>query len=197
MAMEQRAGANGYDRPSQVFHWLSAVLIIAALMPLGFYADWLGDGPARAAILDHWHKPLGLLVIAITVLRLGWKAIRRPVREAPGLQRWESIASRLAHVMLYGLLLAMPLTGLMMSQGAGRPTSFFGLFSVPQMLALDPSLAPRQQVAYKLGAFLHQTLFTWTLVTVLIIHVAGALKHRYVDGHRSYFRRIWGKTTEG
>ena len=89
MATEQRSGVNGYDRLSQGFHWLSAVLIIAALMPLGFYAYWLGDGPARAAILDHWHKPLGLLVIAISVLRLGWKAIRSrlarrlPPRRAP------------------------------------------------------------------------------------------------------------------
>ena len=196
MPPENTAASPGYDALSQVFHWVSAALIILALLPLGFYAHWLGDGPVRAAILDHWHKPLGLLVIAITVLRLVWKAVRPPVREARGLKPWESLASRFAHVSLYILLLAMPLSGLLMSQGAGRPTSFFGLFSIPQMLALDPSLKPREQAAYKLGVLLHETLFCWILVAILVIHICGALKHRYVDGDRGYFRRMLGRVTE-
>ena len=196
MPPENTAARPGYDALSQVFHWVSAALIILALLPLGFYANWLGDGPVRAAILDHWHKPLGLLVIAITVLRLGWKALRPPVQEARGLRPWESLASRFAHLSLYVLLLAMPLSGLLMSQGAGRPTSFFGLFSIPQMLALDPSLKPREQAAYKLGVFLHETLFVWILIAILVIHICGALKHRYVDGDRGYFRRILGRATE-
>lgn len=196
MTMETTTTSSGYDTLSQVFHWITAALIIVALLPLGFYANWLGDGPVRASILDHWHKPLGLLVIAVTVLRLGWKAVRPPVSEARGLKPWEGLASRIAHRLLYILLLAMPLSGLLMSQGAGRPTSFFGLFSIPQMLALDPALKPREQYFYKLGTFLHGTLFVWILVAILVIHICGALKHRYVDGDRSYFRRILGRATD-
>lgn len=198
--MAQLAGRNtarpGYDRLSQLFHWTSAVLVMVVLLPLGFYANWLGDGPVRTAILDHWHKPLGLLVIAVTVARLGWKAVRPPVREADGLKRWESVTSRIAHRLLYALLLAMPLSGLLMSQGAGRPTSFFGLFNLPQLLALDPALGPRQQVAYKLGAFLHGTVFDWMLIALLVVHVFGALKHRYIDGDRGYFHRILGTAAD-
>jgi cytochrome b561 len=196
MTTQSTTARPGYDTLSQVFHWMSAALIILALLPLGFYAHWLGDGPVRAGILDHWHKPLGLLIIAITVFRLGWKALRPAVREARGLTPLEAIASRTAHRLLYLLLLAMPLSGLLMSQGAGRPTSFFGLFSIPQMLALNPALKPREQYYYKLGVFLHETLFCWALVAVLVIHICGALKHRYVDGDRGYFRRMLGRTTD-
>ena len=190
------APSRGYDRLSQLFHWITAALIVVALIPLGFYAHWLGDGPRRAFLLDHWHKPLGLLVIAITLLRLGWKAIRPPVSEAQGLKPWDSITSRSAHGLLYVQLLAMPLSGLLMSQGAGRPTSFFGLFSLPQVLTLDPSLKPREQYAYKLGVLLHETIFVWLLIAILVVHVTGALKHRYLDGDRGYFRRMWGEAAE-
>ena len=71
--------------------------------------------------------------------------------------------------------LAMPLSGLLMSQGAGRPTSFFGLFDVPQMLPLDPALGPREQTAYKLGRLLHGTILSWTLFAIIFLHLAGAL----------------------
>ena len=169
---------------------------MVVLFPLGFYANWLGDGPVRAAILDHWHKPLGLLVIAVTVIRIGWSAARPPVREADGLKPWEAATSRMAHRLLYVLLLAMPLSGLLMSQGAGRPTSFFGLFNLPQLLSLDPALGPREQVAYKLGAFLHGTVLNWTLIAVLVVHICGALKHRYIDGDRGYFRRMFGNAAD-
>lgn len=183
-----------YDRLSQGFHWITAALMLGAIMPIGIYAANAGDGPSRAYWLDHWHKPLGLLVIALTVARLIWKALRPPVADAPGLTRLEALGSHGAHILLYALLLAMPLSGLLMSQGAGRPTSVFGLFSIPQMLALDPGLAPREQAAYKWGKFLHERVFDWILYAVIAAHVAGALKHRFLDGHRHYFRRMWGKT---
>ena len=103
------------------------------------------------------------------------------------------MASLLAHWSLYALLLVMPLSGLLMSQGAGRPTSFFGLFNLPQFLALDPALTPRQQPAYLLGKFLHTKVFDWVLYTVVALHIAGALKHRFVDGNRLYLRRMLGR----
>jgi cytochrome b561 len=186
-----------YDRAAQTFHWLTAALMLLAIMPIGIYAANAGDGPSRAYWLDHWHKPLGLLMIAITLARLVWKGTHAPVRDTPGLSRWEALTSHAAHWLLYGLLLAMPLSGLLMSQGAGRPTSFFGLFSIPQVLALDPTLAPRQQAAYKLGKLLHERVFDWCLYVAIALHVAGALKHRFVDGHHAYFRRMWGTAPDG
>ena len=114
----------GYGRGAQVFHWVS-VALLTVLVPIGLYSSWIGDGPVRSYLLDGWHKPLGILVIVLTLLRLGWKAIQPSVAEAGGLARWESRLSRLTHWALYAVLLAMPLSGLLMSQGAGRHSHRF------------------------------------------------------------------------
>jgi cytochrome b561 len=181
---------SGYGRAAQAFHWIS-VALIAVLVPIGLYSSWIGDGPVRSWLLDSWHKPLGLLVIVLTVLRLGWKATQPKVAEAEGLARWESILSRITHWALYAVLLAMPLTGLLMSQGAGRPTSFFHLFDLPQMLWVDPALKPREQANYLLGKWLHEDVVQWALYLIVALHLAGSIKHRYIDGDRAFLRRMW------
>lgn len=180
----------GYGRAAQAFHWISVALLIV-LVTIGLYCSWVGDGPVRSYLLDSWHKPLGLSVIALTVLRLTWKAMQPTVGEANGLARWESVLSRITHWGLYAVLLAMPLSGLLMSQGAGRPTSYFGLFELPQMLAIDPALGPREQYYYLLGKWLHKSVIEWALYLIVAMHVAGALKHRYVDGDRAFLGRMW------
>jgi len=184
--------AAGYDPVAQGFHWLTAALMLLVIMPLGIFAVWLGDGPRRAYLLDHWHKPFGLVVLALTVLRVLWKARQPAVAEAPGLRLWESIAARLTHWSLYALLLVMPLSGLLMSEGAGRPTSVFGLFNLPQVLPLNPALKPREQPAYLLGKLLHTQVFDWILYAAIVLHLAGAIKHRYFDQRPDYLRRMIG-----
>ncbi len=180
----------GYGRMAQAFHWVSVVLLVV-LVILGLVCDWLGDGAPRAYLLDSWHKPLGLTVIVLTVARLGWKITQPTVSDAAGLAQWEAALSRLTHWGLYAILLAMPLSGLLMSQGAGRPTSFFGLFELPQMLWVDPALGPREQANYKLGKWLHESVFEWALYLIVALHVVGALKHRYVDGDPAFMQRMW------
>ncbi len=189
-AIPANAPPIGYDRLAQSFHWVSAGLLIV-LVAIGLYCSWVGDGPVRSYLLDSWHKPLGLTVIVLTLARLAWKAVQPPVAEAEGLARWEALLSRLTHWGLYAILMAMPLSGLLMSQGAGRPTSFFGLFELPQLLAIDPALAPREQANYKLGKWLHESVFEWALYLIVALHFTGAIKHRYLDGDRSFMRRMW------
>ena len=188
-----QAPASGYDTVSRALHWATAFLILGVLIPLGLWAHWLGGkGAFRANLLDHWHKPIGLLVILLTLARLAWVVRRPKVGHAEGLQSWEISLSRIAHVLLYALMLAMPLSGLLMSEGAGRPTSFFGLWTVPQFVTLDPALKPHDQPAYQLGAALHQFVLMWSIFVLIALHIAGALKHQLLDGTRGYLRRMWG-----
>lgn len=180
----------GYGRGAQAFHWVSVALLMV-LAPLGLYASWIGDGPLRSYLLDSWHKPLGLTVIVLTLARLVWKATKPTVMPTPGLARWETALSRVTHWGLYAMLLAMPLSGLLMSQGAGRPTSYFGLFELPQLLWVDPTLGPREQYYYKLGKWLHESVVEWGLYLIVALHVTGAVKHRFIDGDRTFLRRMW------
>lgn len=184
-----------YGKIAQLFHWISAALIFVLVL-IGLYCSWVGDGPVRSWLLDSWHKPLGLTVIVLTVARLSWKAAQPAVPPANGLAPWEMRLSTITHWCLYGVLLAMPLSGLLMSQGAGRPTSFFGLFDLPQVLAIDPALAPREQANYKLGKWLHSSVIEWGLYLVIGLHLAGALKHRFIDGDRKFMQRMWSWGSE-
>ena len=73
----QSAAAPGYGNPARVFHWVTAALIFV-LVPLGLTAHWLPDGEVRSTILDSYHKPLGVLVIVLTLAHWhGWPG-RRP-----------------------------------------------------------------------------------------------------------------------
>jgi cytochrome b561 len=86
---------------------------------------------------------------------------------------WERVLARVSHFLLYALIFAMPLTGWMMSSARNFPVSWFKLFQFPDLVA--PS-----DRTFQLMNDLHHLLFS-VLVTVALLHVAGALKHHFID----------------
>lgn len=184
-------GPGGYGGVSRLIHWLSAALM-GGIVGLGLYSSSL---PRDIALRDDIlvvHKSLGLLIIALTVARLAWMLYSPAPLDAKTLKPWERTAAHLGHALLYLILLLMPLSGLVFSEGAGRDVTFFHLFSLPQFVPLDAALAPREQVYYKLGKYLHENVFQWTLYAIFVMHLAGVLKHRLIDGDRDTLRRMWG-----
>lgn len=183
-------GLTGYGLVSQAIHWLTALLMVS-IVALGLYSSSLPRAGLRENVLLV-HKSLGLLIIALTVLRLVWMAYS-PARSDPARYKpWERHAARLGHGLLYLILLVMPLSGIVMSSGAGRHITFFNLFSLPQIMPLNPALTPHEQYYYQLGKFLHTNVFEWTLYAIFVFHLAGVIKHRVIDGHRDTIRRMWG-----
>jgi cytochrome b561 len=89
------------------------------------------------------------------------------------LQNWEKILSRVVKVLLYILMLSTPVIGYLMSNAADKPISFFGLARLPAIIAPDKDLAELLGEAHELLAF--------TMLTLVGLHVAGALKHRFFD----------------
>ncbi len=189
-AKRWRNGRFGYGLVSQVIHWLTALLMVA-IVSLGLWSSSLPRAGLRENVL--WtHKSLGLLVIALTLARLIWMAYS-PASSDPGRYKsWERMAARIGHGLLYAILMIMPLSGIMMSSGAGRKITFFNLFDLPQIMPLDPSLTPHEQYYYQLGKLLHTNAFEWALYLIFAIHLAGVIKHRVIDGHRDTIRRMWG-----
>ena len=183
-------GLWGYGDVSRWLHWITAALMFA-LVALGLYSKTLADSHWRDVNVD-FHKSLGLLVIIFTVLRLGWIAYY-PSTSDDGAHRWEQAAARVGHTLLYVILLLMPLSGLLMSEGRGHDTSFFGLFAIPAVLPIDAGVAPREQHLYKLGKWLHDWPFQWALYAVFALHIVGVIKHRLIDGDRNFIRRIYGR----
>jgi len=154
---------------SRLLHWLIVALIIVQVT-LASLAD--DAPPLRRLGLLARHKSFGLTILALAVLRLGWRW-SNPTPDLPTtLKPYQRALARFTHVMLYLLLFAMPLSGWMMSSARGFPVSWFGLFQLPD-------LVPKSKPLYEAMLTTHSIL-ACVLGAVVTLHVAGALMHHFI-----------------
>ncbi|MFT4058298.1 MAG: cytochrome b [Legionella sp.] len=152
-----------------LFHWVIAILIIG-LLALGLYMVSLPWGLQTLKFYD-WHKEYGLLVLFLAFFRLFWYLTN--VNPELTLPLLEKIAARSMHWALYLFMFAMPITGWFLTSAAGFPPSFFGLFTLPTLIAADPQkLALFQQIHKWLG---------YALIVAISLHFAAALKHHFIN----------------
>lgn len=157
-------------RLSRWVHWLSAFLIVGAF-GLAWVRDAM-DGDALRDVLLGWHRQLGLLVLALLVLRwLGrwWQGVHTASPPLPALLHWASV---LSHLALYGLLLCMPLLGWSMSNAQGHPVLLFNLWPLPVLTGIDPNLADTLQEWHEFAS--------WCLLGLVCLHMLAALWHHWV-----------------
>jgi cytochrome b561 len=123
-----------YDALSQAFHWITAIAVVIAFIlgPEGF-GRLMHDGIDPATRSDIvWHESLGILVLVLTVTRLLWVAAR-PAAPKFEMAGWMHLASKLTHLALWTLLLALPATALLALGGEGHPLTLLGGVRVDQM----------------------------------------------------------------
>ena len=169
---------------AQFLHW-AVVGLLAIQIPLGKIAHELPVGLERLAMMSR-HKSVGITILALALLRLAWRWFERPPPPPP-MPRWQAIASRLNHGALYLLLFALPLSGWLMSSAAARPVSWFGLVQLPDFVAPDPGLK-------EVFEEVHEVLVN-VLLALVILHVAAALKHQFIDRDGLLFRMLPGRRT--
>lgn len=155
---------------SIVLHWMSALLIVAAFV-LVLGRDYFDEKAVRAALLTG-HRSVGLLVLAITGLRLATR--NRRERLDSGQSGFEHLAARAVHIVLYVMMLALPLLGWALSSARGHAVSLFGMVDLPALVGRDVDLADQL-------ADIHETL-AWTLLGFACVHAAAALWHHFVRG---------------
>jgi cytochrome b561 len=165
-----RNSSGSYGIIAQAFHWLIAVLVLAQL-GIGVYAASLPVSLARLQWLSH-HKSLGLTILALLLLRLGWRVLNPPPELPPTMPRWERRAALATHRLLYVLLVAAPLAGWLYASAAGLSASWFGLFTVPDLVAKDRERA-------ELFKALHIGLVS-LLALLVAVHAGAALRHRLI-----------------
>jgi cytochrome b561 len=161
----------------RIFHWVMAILVITMIV-VGVYIHGLDpNNPAEAPTksqLGALHKATGMLILALVTARLGWRlATGRPALPAT-VAAWQRIAAYISHASLYLLMFAMPVSGYVMSSYAQRPVNFYGLFEIPP-LPVEKNI----EMAKALFG-VHETL-AMILLAVILVHVAGALKHHFID----------------
>ena len=160
-----------YGAVAQLFHWVIVGLIVTQFV-LAKQADLLPLGIAKVAVLAR-HKSFGITILVLAVLRLSWRAFN-PVPSAPSdSPRWQQLAARVSHFLLYALLFVTPLLGWTMSSARNFPVSWFGLFTLPDLVAPNRAL-------YE---FLHEAHETCaiTLGVLALLHAGAALKHHFID----------------
>src|SRR6267143_2077605 len=101
--MGLRNSTESYGIIAQAFHWLVALLVLAQL-GIGLYAANLPVSLARLRWLSH-HKSLGLFILALVLLRLGWRALNPPPELARSMPRWKRRAALATHRLFYLLLI--------------------------------------------------------------------------------------------
>lgn len=156
----------------RTLHWAIAFSIVA-LIPLGWYM-------VRLDYYDPWsydalaiHKGLGMVVLLLAAIMISWQLARDRTVVVASRKPWEQFATKIIHYSLYALMLVVPVTGYIISTSAGAGVSVFGLFEVPAVL---PKSVPLRDAAISLHYY-----FSYAGVGLIAIHIAGALKHHFID----------------
>ena len=179
-----------YSGVAVLIHWTIAVLIIANLI-LSHITELIPEESIRFAI--DTHKSIGITVLGLVIMRILWRVTHKPPPPAEGLKSWEKRLSKLTHTLLYFLMVAMPLTGWMHDSAWKAapeiPMRWFGLFEWPRIgsiMSMEP--ARKEQVHGILGDW-HENM-GYVLIALVLLHIAGALKHQLLDGE-PMLRRMW------
>lgn len=180
-----------YTGVAIAFHWLVAAGI-AANVALAWVWPYLADGNVRPVI--DTHKSIGITVLGLAIMRLLWRWTHRPPALPTRYRRWEIATSHVTHLLLYALIFAMPLSGWIMdsawSDAATHPMYWFGLFRWPRIALGWVEPATRERLHTLFG-----TAHTWSsyaIYALVGLHVAGALKHEWIDGDRELRRMVPG-----
>lgn len=169
------AAPTRYSATAIALHWLLALMLIG-LFGVGVYMADLPVSPQRLKLYN-WHKWAGITVLTLSLLRLLWRLSHRPpalpealLQTMPG---WQRLAHHGTHLAMYVLFFAVPLTGWAYSSASGFRVMLFGRFPLPDFMPISQVLADNLQLGHRVLAM--------SLALLVLVHVAAALKHQWVD----------------
>lgn len=160
--------AERYNAVARALHWIIAALIIGNLAG-GLLHDALED----VINLMPLHKASGMTVLALSLVRIAWRFTWRAPAYPDGMSGLEILAAMATHLLFYGLMLAMPVTGWIMASAGKYPLSWFGLFDLPKLPVT------REDPLYEIGHEGHE-LLGWVFLALVALHLVAALRHHFI-----------------
>ena len=170
-----------YTKTAMVLHWLVAALITINVA-LILLVDYYPEGWVRPAV--DMHKSIGITVLGLVLLRILWRIANPPPPLPDAYPQWEKKTSHVAHIVLYALILALPLSGWMHDSAwkaaAQFPMQLFYLVPWPRISFIaNMEPAAKEQFHAIFGA-VHVWL-GYILYALFALHVGAALKHQWID----------------
>ncbi len=164
-----------YHGFSIALHWLLAIALIG-IFSVGIYMADLPFSPQRLKLYN-WHKWAGITFLLLSLLRLAWRLAHRPPSLpqsiALAMPTWQMRAYHGTHGLLYLLFFVVPLLGWAYSSAAGFSVVLFGILPLPDFVSASKPLAEMIKPWHEASAF--------ALIGVVVLHVAAALKHHWID----------------
>lgn len=169
-----------YTATAKALHWGIAVLIFG-LLGLGFYMTGLALTPTKLQLYS-WHKWAGVTVFMLMIVRLAWRAMSPPPALPSSIRGIERLAAHAGHLMLYLLMLAIPLSGWLMSSAKGFQTVWFGVLPLPDLLAKDKAMGDLLQTVHM--------YLNYVLAAMVLAHIAAAFKHHFINRDEVLIRML-------
>lgn len=161
----------GYGLVAILLHWSMALLILG-MLALGLYMVRMPISLEKLKFYG-WHKEVGILILELAILRIVWRLYNILPALPEAMPVLEKLAARSIHLIFYGVLIVMPLTGWMISSAAGLSVSFFGLFLLPNLVGPNPAL---MAILAQVHAWL-----AYALIALVGLHTLAALKHHFIN----------------
>lgn len=171
-----------------VLHWINAALILA-LLGLGWAMTHRVFDAGTSFDLYQSHKSLGFVALALTGLRLAVRLSWPAPARSPGI---DGRLARVVQASFYALTLAAVAAGWLLVSASPLPvpTRVFGLFVVPDIAAPDAALFAAATLAHQIAAC--------AIAGLVALHVAGALKHQWIDRDDTLRRMLsWSAQDRG
>jgi len=174
--------AHRYGSVSRMLHWTTALLFIF-MVPTGIFLSMV---PSESWVRTGYvvvHKTIGIIILGLVMARIIWnRRSKRPALDN-SLKPMDRKLAHKAHILLYVLMVAVPVTGYFMTSFHGYPSYFF-MIKIPTFFA--------ENDIYQVWGLFHKYLLQYLLYLVLGAHILGVLKHHFIDKHKSAIKRMTG-----
>lgn len=183
-----------YSGVAIALHWVIGLAIIA-MIALGWFMSDLPREAAGKQALYQLHKSVGITILLLSVARILWRVMNPPPPLPESMKGWQTTLSHAVHIAFYALMILMPLSGWALVSGASSKvaTVLFGAVSWPKL----PFVGALGRDGHEAFEFLHSKL-AWVAIGLLVLHVAGAIKHE-IGAEEGVLKRmipgLFGKTS--
>lgn len=180
------AAAGGYGTGARVFHWLVAAMVVVQIPAgIGMTSEPLA---ALADPLFILHKGLGSVLLLVVVGRVAWRLTHRPPPFPDFIPARERRIAHATHLVLYGLLVLMAVSGYVRTVGDGYPIELLDAIGVPTLLPFMPGMARVMLVVHQFAVV--------GLIALVAVHVGAVLQHQLIAGN-PVLERMWPPWSRG